>query len=153
MPANSIGLGIIGSGRIGTLRARLASGHAAVAGIAVSDLDPANATKLATLVGGRSHGSDNQILQHFRIVHVELSFINANFHKFQFAIDGRLHHATPGIGSNLATREILLNLLHFLFHFAGLAHEFTHAAHIFECIKHAHLPASQSRRQIHPLTP
>ena len=59
MPANSIGLGIIGSGRIGTLRARLASGHAAVTGIAVSDLDPANAAKLATLVGGRSHGSDN----------------------------------------------------------------------------------------------
>ena len=59
MPANSIGLGIIGSGRIGTLRARLASGHAAVTGIAVSDLDPANAVKLAALVGGRSHGSDN----------------------------------------------------------------------------------------------
>jgi len=59
MPANSIGLGIIGSGRIGTLRARLASGHAAVSGIAVSDLDPANAARLATLVGGRSHGSDN----------------------------------------------------------------------------------------------
>ena len=59
MPANSIGLGIIGSGRIGTLRARLASGHAAVTGIAVSDLDPANAAKLAALVGGRSHGSDN----------------------------------------------------------------------------------------------
>ena len=29
------------------------------ANIAASDLDPANATKLATLVGGRSHGSDN----------------------------------------------------------------------------------------------
>jgi predicted dehydrogenase len=57
--ANSIGLGIVGSGRIGTLRARLASGHSAVTGIAVSDLDPANATKLAQLVGGRSHGSDN----------------------------------------------------------------------------------------------
>jgi predicted dehydrogenase len=59
MPGNSIGLGIVGSGRIGTLRARLASGHSAVASIAVSDLDPANAAKLATLVGGRSHGSDN----------------------------------------------------------------------------------------------
>jgi predicted dehydrogenase len=59
MPATSIGLGVIGSGRIGTLRARLASGHAAVANIVVSDLDPANAAKLAALVGGRSHGSDN----------------------------------------------------------------------------------------------
>ena len=54
-----IGLGIIGSGRIGTLRARLAAGHSAVASIAVSDLDPANAEKLAALVGGRSHGDDN----------------------------------------------------------------------------------------------
>jgi predicted dehydrogenase len=59
MPGNSIGLGIVGSGRIGTLRARLATGHSAVTDIAVSDLDPANAAKLATLVGGRSHGSDN----------------------------------------------------------------------------------------------
>src|ERR1700753_81658 len=57
--SNKIGLGIVGSGRIGTLRARLASGHAAVSHIAVSDLDPANAAKLAALVGGRSHGSDN----------------------------------------------------------------------------------------------
>ncbi len=54
-----IGLGIIGCGRIGTLRARLAAGHAAVRGIAVSDLDPANAEKLAKLVGARSHGGDN----------------------------------------------------------------------------------------------
>src|ERR1700722_20372616 len=59
MLGNKIGLGIVGSGRIGTLRARLAQGHAAVASIAVSDMDPANAAKLATLVGARSHGSDN----------------------------------------------------------------------------------------------
>jgi len=59
MPGNSIGLGIVGSGRIGTLRARLASGHAAVNHIAVSDLDPANAAKLATLVGAQNHGGDN----------------------------------------------------------------------------------------------
>src|SRR3954454_7039651 len=54
-----IGLGIIGSGRIGTLRGRLAAGHPAVSSITVSDLDPANAQKLAALVGGRSHGDDN----------------------------------------------------------------------------------------------
>src|ERR1700693_343967 len=59
MLGNKIGLGIVGSGRIGTLRARLAAGHSAVASIAVSDLEPANAAKLATLVGARSHGSDN----------------------------------------------------------------------------------------------
>src|SRR5215813_10613798 len=54
-----IGLGIVGSGRIGSLRARLATGHPAVSHIAVSDLEPANAEKLAKTVGGRSHGSDN----------------------------------------------------------------------------------------------
>ena len=57
--ARGIGLGIIGSGRIGTLRARLAAGHAAIESIAVSDLDPANAEKLAKLIDGKSHGSDN----------------------------------------------------------------------------------------------
>ena len=56
MLGNRIGLGIVGSGRIGTLRARLAQGHSAVASIAVSDLDPANAEKLATLEArGRSN--------------------------------------------------------------------------------------------------
>src|SRR6201991_2185364 len=59
MPGRNIGLGIIGSGRIGTLRARLATGHSAVGSISVSDLDPANAAKLASLVGSRSHGADN----------------------------------------------------------------------------------------------
>src|SRR5476649_725620 len=59
MLRRKIGLGIVGSGRIGTLRARLATGHAAVGSISVSDLDPANAAKLASLVGARSHGADN----------------------------------------------------------------------------------------------
>src|ERR1700759_3781225 len=57
--AREIGLGIVGSGRIGTLRARLAAGHPAVNHIAVSDLDPAKAEKLDTTGGGLSHGSDN----------------------------------------------------------------------------------------------
>jgi predicted dehydrogenase len=57
--ARGIGLGIIGSGRIGTLRARLAAGHAAIDSITVSDLDPANADRLAKLVGGKSVGADN----------------------------------------------------------------------------------------------
>jgi predicted dehydrogenase len=57
--AKSIGLGIVGSGRIGTLRARLAAGHSAIKHIAVSDLDPKNAGKLADLVGGTSYGDDN----------------------------------------------------------------------------------------------
>jgi predicted dehydrogenase len=59
MRGKSIGLGIVGSGRIGTLRGRLAAGHSAVEHIAVSDLDPANAGKLAKLIDATSHGSDN----------------------------------------------------------------------------------------------
>ena len=47
MAAKDIGLAIVGSGRIGTLRARLAAGHPAVRFIAVSDQDPAKAQKLA----------------------------------------------------------------------------------------------------------
>src|SRR6201996_6091579 len=59
MLGHKVGLGIVGSGRIGTLRARLAAGHPSVSTIAVSDLDPANAAKLSALVGARSHGRDN----------------------------------------------------------------------------------------------
>ena len=51
MAAKEIGLAIIGSGRIGTLRAKLAAGHPAVRFIAVSDADPAKARKLAESVG------------------------------------------------------------------------------------------------------
>ena len=50
MPADTqpIGLAIVGSGRIGTLRARLAAAHPAVRFIAVSDRNPEAAKKLAT---------------------------------------------------------------------------------------------------------
>jgi predicted dehydrogenase len=54
-----IGLAVIGSGRIGTLRARLASGHPAVRYIAVSDQDPDAARKLANTVGAQHHSADN----------------------------------------------------------------------------------------------
>ena len=40
-----LGIAVIGSGRIGTLRARLAAKHPAVRFVAVSDKDPANAKK------------------------------------------------------------------------------------------------------------
>ena len=41
MHSKDLGLAVIGAGRIGTLRARLAAGHPAVRFIAVSDQDPA----------------------------------------------------------------------------------------------------------------
>jgi predicted dehydrogenase len=54
-----IGLAVIGSGRIGTLRARLASAHPAVRFISVSDQDAAKSRDLAGKVGAQMHTSDN----------------------------------------------------------------------------------------------
>ena len=54
-----IGLAVIGSGRIGTLRARLAAAHPAVRFIAVSDANPAHARDLAGKVGAQFHTGDN----------------------------------------------------------------------------------------------
>ena len=60
--AKELGLAIIGSGRIGTLRAKLATGHAAVRFIAVSDQDPAKARALADAVGAKVHSGDNDAI-------------------------------------------------------------------------------------------
>ena len=54
MQSKELGLAIVGSGRIGTLRARLAAGHPAVRTIAVSDQDPAKARELARPSGRNS---------------------------------------------------------------------------------------------------
>jgi len=59
MQSKELGLAVIGSGRIGTLRARLAAGHPAVRYIAVSDRDPAKARELARTVGAQLHSGDN----------------------------------------------------------------------------------------------
>ena len=65
MQRNSIGLAVIGSGRIGTLRARLASEHPAVNFIATADLNPANAKALADKVGAKVHSGNNlDIINH-----------------------------------------------------------------------------------------
>jgi len=55
-----LGIAVVGSGRIGTLRARLAADHPAVSFIAVSDLDQGNATKLAQQVGAQVCSTDNR---------------------------------------------------------------------------------------------
>ena len=59
MNKNGIGIAVIGSGRIGTLRARLAGMHTSVKFLAVSDVDPAKAEALAKLSGAHFHTSDN----------------------------------------------------------------------------------------------
>jgi predicted dehydrogenase len=59
MPSQDIGLAIVGSGRIGTLRGKLAAGHPAVKFLAVSDQDAAAAKKLAATIGAQAHSADN----------------------------------------------------------------------------------------------
>jgi predicted dehydrogenase len=59
MAAKDVGLAIVGSGRIGTLRAKLAAGHPAVRFIAASDQDPAKARTLAETIGAQWHSADN----------------------------------------------------------------------------------------------
>ena len=74
MQRNQIGLGIIGSGRIGTLRGRLASGHPAVNFIATADLNPDNAKALAEKVGATVHSGNNlDIINHPDVTAVVVS--------------------------------------------------------------------------------
>ena len=47
MKQSNIGIAVVGAGRIGTLRARLAAKHPSVRFLAISDRDPARARKLA----------------------------------------------------------------------------------------------------------
>lgn len=54
-----MGIAVVGAGRIGTLRARLAAEHPAVKYIAVSDADPARARDLARKTGAQYHSGDN----------------------------------------------------------------------------------------------
>src|SRR5207247_10423331 len=54
-----LGIAVVGAGRIGSLRARLAAGHSAVNFIAISDTDPARARDLAREVGAQFHSGDN----------------------------------------------------------------------------------------------
>ena len=59
MERKQLGIAVIGSGRIGTLRATLAAAHPAVRFLAVSDRDPARAQALAQKVGAQFHSGDN----------------------------------------------------------------------------------------------
>jgi len=54
-----LGIAVIGAGRIGGLRARLAAEHPAVRFMAVSDAEPARARDLAKKTGAQFHSGDN----------------------------------------------------------------------------------------------
>jgi predicted dehydrogenase len=60
MKKSNFGVAVVGSGRIGSLRARLAAKHPAVGYLAVSDKDPARAKALAELAGADFHSGSNE---------------------------------------------------------------------------------------------
>src|SRR6195256_3576397 len=65
MKQTNIGIAVVGSGRIGTLRARLAAKHPAVRFLAISDRDPARARALAEQAGADLHsGSNDEVIDH-----------------------------------------------------------------------------------------
>jgi predicted dehydrogenase len=51
MKKSNLGIAVVGAGRIGTLRARLAGKHPSVRFLAVSDRDPARARLRGELAG------------------------------------------------------------------------------------------------------
>jgi len=59
MKRKELGVAVIGSGRIGSLRARLAARHPSVGFLAVSDIDPARSRALAELTAADFHSTDN----------------------------------------------------------------------------------------------
>lgn len=59
MKRAELGVAVVGAGRIGTLRARLAAKHPCVKFIAVSDLDPQRARALAEQAGADFHSGNN----------------------------------------------------------------------------------------------
>ncbi|MGH6673116.1 MAG: Gfo/Idh/MocA family protein [Xanthobacteraceae bacterium] len=68
MKSRELGIAVVGSGRIGTLRARLAAKHPAVGFLAVSDTSPAQAKALAELAGADFYSADNdEVIAHPRV--------------------------------------------------------------------------------------
>jgi predicted dehydrogenase len=62
---SNIGIAVVGAGRIGTLRARLAAKHPAVRFLAISDRDPARARALAAEAGADvASGSNDEVINH-----------------------------------------------------------------------------------------
>jgi len=65
MKQSSLGIAVVGAGRIGTLRARLAAKHPSVRFLAISDLDPTRARALAEQAGADfASGSNDEVISH-----------------------------------------------------------------------------------------
>ena len=69
-----LGIAVIGAGRIGTLRARLAARHPSVGFLAIADRDPARAKALAETTGADLHsGNNNEIIERPEVTAVFVS--------------------------------------------------------------------------------
>jgi predicted dehydrogenase len=74
MKQDHVGIAVVGAGRIGTLRARLAAKHPVVRFLAVSDRDPARARALAEAAGADVHsGSNEEVIAHPQVSAVIVS--------------------------------------------------------------------------------
>ena len=74
MKQSNIGIAVIGAGRIGTLRARLAAKHPSVRFLAISDRDPARARALAEQAGADFHsGNNDEMISHPEVTAVFVS--------------------------------------------------------------------------------
>ena len=71
MKRHKVGIAVVGAGRIGTLRARIAGKHPAVEFLAVSDRDPARAQALAATASAQVHSADNTAV----IMHPEVTAV------------------------------------------------------------------------------
>src|SRR5262245_50260318 len=74
MKQSYIGVAVVGAGRIGTLRARLAAKHPSVRFLAVSDRDPVRARALAEAAGADLFSDDNdEVINHPEVTAVIVS--------------------------------------------------------------------------------
>ena len=74
MKQADIGIAVVGAGRIGTLRARLAAKHPAVRFLAISDRDPARARALAEAAGAQlASCSNEEVISHPQVTAVIVS--------------------------------------------------------------------------------
>src|SRR5467141_4146940 len=74
MKQDNLGIAVVGAGRIGTLRARLAAKHPAVQFLAISDRDPTRARSLAEQAGADLHSGDNEeVIRHAKVTAVIVS--------------------------------------------------------------------------------
>jgi predicted dehydrogenase len=93
MAHKRLGIAVIGSGRIGTLRARIAAKHPAVDFLAVSDTDPAKAKALAQQTSANVHSADNEEI----IAHPDVNavFVSTSENEHMKPICAALKHGKP----------------------------------------------------------